>query len=207
MGDDREERTIVQGEQDEAKIKSSCSVWSIAIFLILILFLSIFGLYLAKAKNISGTGYNWKFWQTTTPAEDSSKSLMSEVSDSKNGEVLSIKIAETDLSELLKFSDSNFPVKNPSLKIQSDKIVLSGKSGSSILAMNVEIGLVPKAKDGKLIFEISEMKTAGVPTPQKITESVSKSLEPYLTIDSLSDIDITDVKLNESEFVITGIKK
>lgn len=184
--------------------KNSCSLWAVFIILILI-FLTVLALLLyTKIKNL---GFSTKT-KTETSETANTNDLQKDLSNKITGESIVLTIKEGDLDSAIK-SAKDFPLKNPSLKILSSKILIAGKTSNNILGFNVEVGITPKVLDGALAYDITEIKTAGVNAPKKISDQVNKSMSSYLTnlIPSTSSVVVSEVKLFDTYLEVIGTKK
>lgn len=191
--------------EDESILqKNSCSLWTVFIVLILIFLIVLALLLYAKIKNL---GFSAKT-KTETSEITNTNNPQNDLSSKVIGESIILTIKEGDLDSAIK-SAQDFPLKNPSLKILSSKILIAGKTSNNILGFNVEVGIVPKVKDGSLTYDITEIKTAGVNAPKKISDQVNKNMSSYLTklIPSTSSVVVSEVKLFDSYLEVTGTKK
>ncbi len=184
-------------ENAEMPIKSSCSLWSVLILLVLILVLFIgvmFYFGIKKSFSIS--------WQKVNQNTNSNIGL----DEIKNGEIIQVNISEKQLGEAIGIRQNNFPLKNAEIKINPNQVVISGKTGGFFSA-GVSVGLRPKIVDQKVKFDIVEVKSAGVSAPKLITDEVNKNLGGYL--DSLSaslnnNLFVSEIKLFDGYLTLTG---
>lgn len=193
-----------QNDLEESPIsKSSCSLLTIFFILLLIFILVLGGLIYLKIKSPS-----IKLPENSLSANKNlnSKVEVETVKNSAGEEVLTIKITEADLKEGLKLNEQGFPLKKPEVKINSDKILLTGRTGDSFLSLGVEVGIVPKVESGKVKFNIIEIKSAGITAPKTVADTLNNGLGKFL--DDLSalfgKIDVTEVKLDSGFLTATG---
>lgn len=128
---------------------------------------------------------------------------------SKNGE-FEIRITERELKDILKTNSPDFPLKNADIKILKDGIKISGKEEGGILTPKIDIMIVPKAELGKIIFEITEIKAAGVIAPSKISHPISENLQRALNLDQYlteNNLDIQEARTIIGSLYIKGEKR
>ena len=89
------------------------------------------------------------------------------------GETVTLKIVDTQLAEVIGISNPTFPLKKAKLSIDDAGVHITGKTSNSIFGLNVEVLLVPKAQNKKLIFLIQDIKAGGVTAPSKVAYSVT----------------------------------
>jgi len=187
---------------DNAESKTKKAFLIVIGILLLIFVLLLCGVFYIKNK-VKLTD-NFKEISSSSLEENISKQL----DDQKGESTISISITEEDLFSVLNANSEGFPLKNPSVKITSDKIILSGKTSDSPLSFKHDIGMVPHVENNKVVFDIKEIKTAGVSAPKVVTDKVNKSLSDYLNQVNLNDdIKITDVKLYQGYLIATGERK
>ncbi|MFA4995673.1 MAG: hypothetical protein WC536_00845 [Patescibacteria group bacterium] len=187
---------------DNAESKTKKAFLIVIGILLLIFVLLLCGVFYIKNK-VKLTD-NFKEISSSSLEENISKQL----DDQKGESTISISITEEDLFSVLNANSEGFPLKNPSVKITSDKIILSGKTSDSPLSFKLDIGMVPHVENNKVVFDIKEIKTAGVSAPKVVTDKVNKSLSDYLNQVNLNDdIKITDVKLYQGYLIATGERK
>lgn len=183
-------------ESDDNKVipKSSCALWSIFLILFIILLAIIGSLFYLKTKKFS----------VSTPKVN--VNINSELSASTSGETISIKLTEAQIQSAINTNDANFPLKKATVKVNPDKIVLSGKTSNKFWGVLVEVGLVPRVESGKVVFDITEIKSAGVTAPKSISDLVNKNLGQYLDglSSSLGNIEVSKVGLNSGFIMVTG---
>lgn len=179
--------------------KKGCSVWLIALILVLIFVLLLGGIFYLKYKsNINLKNLSFQ----KVSLDDSFKK---QLDDQKGEKTVQIRLTDADLNKLLNLESSDFPLKNPSVKITPEKIILSGKTSNSPLSLGVAVGIVPKVNNGKIDFDIQEIKTGGVTAPKVVTDSVNSKLSSYLKQFSLKeDVKVTDVKLYDGYLIASG---
>lgn len=113
---------------------------------------------------------------------------------------------EEDLTNLL--GSTKDPIlKNPQAKINKEKIVVSGKM-NNIVGLKVEMSVVPKVENGKIVCDIKEIKALGVPAPKEISQKLNGQVSNYLdgAIKS-SNIEPTEISLHDQFVQIKGKRK
>lgn len=195
---EHEEDILPEGIENDPIPKSSCALWSIFLLLFIILLALIGLLFYLKAKDFS----------LSKPKTNTNINASIQLNSSE-GEEVTLKITEEQLQGAIKADDANFPIKKATVKINTDKIILSGKTSNNFWGLNVEVSLVPKVEEGKVKFDITEIKSAGLKAPNSISDVVNNNLGQYL--DGLSslidDIEVTDFKLEEGYITVTGKQK
>ena len=187
----------IEDESESPIPKSSCALWSIFLLLIII-FLAIVGsLYYLKTKKFS----------LNRPVSDIVTNPIE--TNVAPGDEASIKITEADLQSGINTDDANFPLKKTSVKINPDKIILSGKTSNSFFSVSVDVSLVPKVDSGKVGFDITEIKSAGIAAPKSVSDLVNKNLGQYLDglSSSLGNVEVSKIELNSGYMTVTGRQK
>lgn len=113
----------------------------------------------------------------------------SEKAKSGAAKSIELKISEEELSKMIGISASSFPLKKSSLKIKAEGIVISGKTASGFWGVPVDVLFVPVSNNGKIIFNLKEIKAAGVIAPPKISETLSPKMNSLFYSNSFSDMD------------------
>ena len=175
------------------------SVWPVIIALFIIFILLLSGVVFLRY----GSGVNLKSFDFKKVSINDN--LKNQIDNQKGEKVVQIRLTEDDVNKLLNTDAPDFPLKSPSVKITPEKIILLGKTGNSPLAFKVEVGIIPQVLDGKVNFDIKEIKTAGVSAPKVVTDKVNKELSSYLKQYSPSeDVKISEVKLYDGYLTLTG---
>jgi hypothetical protein len=189
-------------QEDSISPKSSCSLWLILISLALLLLIAIGFLVFFNLRKLATP-------ETNSPPVLNISDQISERLNSESGEEVTIKLTEQELDDLISAGDSNFPLKNASVKINPDKIVVSGKTGSSFLSLSVDVGIVPKVDAEKVKFEITEIKSLGVAAPKSVTETINSKLSSYLNnlSSSFNNVEVKEIKLYSGYMTIAGKQK
>lgn len=197
VGKDEKKELI---EEENIHPHSSCSLWLILLVLIFVLVALIALLVFLNFRKIS-------LPQKEKVAAPISQNISDKI-NSVTGEETTIKITEEELAQALNTGDANFPLKKTTVKITQDKITISGKTGEGFLALGVEVGIVPKVEAGKVEFEISEIKSAGVTAPKAVSDKVNDNLKDYFNgiSSSFSNIDVKEIKLYSGYMTVTGTK-
>ncbi len=183
-------------KNDQSKKRSIGPVITVLIVIFLLLLSGI--VFLRYGSNIHLNNFSFK-------KASINDNLKNQLDNQKGEKEVQIRLSEDDVNKLLNTDAPDFPLKSPSVKITPEKIILSGKTGNSPLSFKVEVGIIPQALNGKVNFDIKEIKTAGVSAPKVVTDKVNRELSSYLKQYSPSeDIKISEVKLYNSYLVITG---
>lgn len=190
---------IEDKDEEEVVKKSSCSLGTIFCLLLLVLIISIGILLYLKYKDFSLPKIN----SNTT----SSSVKIDDLKGKQSGEAVKITLTEADLNKAIAESQ-NFPLKKPSLRIKTDKIILSGRTSNSILGLSVEVWIIPFIENGQVKFKISDIKASGVTAPKKIADSLNNSLSGYLNnlIPVNNGVTVTEIKLYEGYLELIGRK-
>ncbi len=152
--------------------KSSCSVLALVLVLASVLLTIVLGLLYLK--------FHKSFVVDLAPNMDKNMTLLEklnkQIDDQSGEELITITITENDINKLLT-SYSDFPLKDPSATIKAGGLILKGKTGF----LNIETLIMPKAEKGKLIYEIKDIKAAGVPAPQKVADPLKGQLSNFIS--------------------------
>jgi len=123
--------------------------------------------------------------------------------------VLEMTISEAELGQIIKVNDPSFPLKKAELKIKPEGIIINGKTSNMPWGMKVDALVIPIVQDGKLNFEIKEIKTLGVIAPPKISDALNPKFSTLFEniIPQSNQVEITDVKTLLGKLFIEGKKK
>jgi len=195
--EERDEDLLPEGIENDSIPKSSCALWSILLLLIIILLAVIGSLFYLKTKKFSSS------------APKVNLNINSSQLISLPGEAATVKLTEAQIQSAINTNDASFPLKKATVKVNTDKIILSGKTSNSFWGVSVEVSLVPRVDLGKVVFDITEIKSAGVTAPKSVSDMVNKSLGQYLDglSSSVGNIEVTSVKLDQGYMTIAGRQK
>lgn len=155
------------------KPKESVSILGIFVFLgVLFLIFVSFLIYL-RFSNFSPLA---ELYALKPDIELSSIPSLNSQLNKSNSSTLDLRITESALTTSISMSASDFPLRNPELKIEPDGVHLSGKSGDKLWSPKLDILLKPETTDEKLTFTIVEVKSWGVSAPAKLVSTLSDSL-------------------------------
>ena len=193
-----EEDILPEGIENDPIPKSSCALWSVFLLLFIILLALVGLLFYLKTKDLS----------LSKPKTNTNVNVSIQLASSQ-GEEVTLKITEKQLQSAIKADDANFPIKKATVKINTDKIIIFGKTSNSFWGLGVEVSLLPKVDNGKVKFDITEIKSGGLKAPNSISDVVNNNLGQYL--DGLSatmgDIEVSKVELFEGYLEVTGKQK
>jgi len=194
-GDD--EDILPEGIENDPIPKSSCALWSIFLLLFIILLVLIGLLFYLKTKNLSLSK------SKTNTASETSELVM------YSGDEVTQKFTDEQIASAIKANNANFPIKKASVRTNTEKILISGKNSNSFWGISVEAGVAPKVENGRIKFEITEIKSAGMKAPNSISDVVNNNLGQYLDglSSSLGDIEVSKVELFDGYILITGTQK
>lgn len=195
--EDQDEDLLPEGIENNPIPKSSCALWSIFLFLFIILFIIVGSLFYLKTK---------KF---TASAPKVNLNINSSQAAALPGDKVTITLTEAQIQSAINADDANFPLKKATIKVNTDKIILSGKTSNSFLGVSVEVGLVPKVDSRKVKFDITEIKSAGVTAPKTVSDLVNKNLGQYLDglSASVGNIEVSSIQLNSGFMTVTGTQR
>lgn len=195
--EDQDQELVPENEEDSPVPKSSCALWSIFLLLFIIFCAIIGSLFYLKTKK-----FNF-----TAPKINSNANSIQQVFVS--GEEVTLKLTEEQIQSAINASDNNFPLKKSKVKINSDKIILSGKTSNNFWGVSVEVFLVPRVDSGKVKFDITEIKSAGLTAPKSISDMINQNLGKYLDglSSSIGDIEVSKVELNSGYATVEGRQK
>lgn len=192
--EDRANELVPEDEKESPVPKSSCALWSIFLILFIILLAIIGSLFYLKTKKFA------------TSTQIINLNINSAKTSLQSGEEVTLKLTEADIQNAINANDDNFPLKKASVKVNPDKIILSGKTSGGFLGLNVEVGIVPKVESGKVEFDITEIKSAGVTAPKSVSDLINKNLGQYLDglSSSIGNVEVSKVELNAGYIMVTG---
>jgi uncharacterized protein YpmS len=141
----------------------------------------------------------------------SAKNIDISVSDQINqmkAKKVEIKLTEAELGKAL-LADETFPLKDPSLKITADGIIINGKTKTILFPVNIEILIGGEVQNGKIQFKIQSVKAGGVTAPEKISTSINNYLNKklLLLLPVERDITFTDINFFIGFLMIEGERK
>jgi hypothetical protein len=189
--EDGGERNIKQtfySEMDRVRIKSLSTLGMILFILVTFLALGITLLYLTRINPMSITDYLGALHIYNKPHATTNVP--------KNGGNI-VRVNEDTLKSAIKISDPSFPLKKADLSITGLGIIISGKTSESILALKVEVRILPKVENEKLTFSVEEIKSSGITVPKTIVDQITPSLSSVLNNAKIVDGKVKEVRLFE----------
>jgi len=121
------------------------------------------------------------------------------------GDKVELKITESELNELAGIASGDMPLKKPDLKITENGVIVTGKYGNAWLGVPVEAIIIPKAQNGKINFEIKEIKAAGVAAPPKIKDQIQPIIsQKFAGLFAGKKINVTDARAMTGFLLIEG---
>lgn len=197
VAEDQDDELVPEDEANDTIPKSSCALWSVLLLLIIILLAVIGSLFYLKTKKFS----------SSVPKVNLNINSSQQVVTS--GEEVTFKLTESQIQSAINTNDASFPLKKATVKVNADKIILSGKTSNSFWGVSVEVSLIPRVDSGKIVFDITDIKSAGVTAPKSVSDIVNKNLGQYLDglSSSVGNIEVTSVKLDQSFLTVTGRQK
>lgn len=172
-------------EMDKARITSSIS-FSVILFLLFII-LAVGILYVVYARGV--------FVIDSSPLNLSSLWSKTNKANPPASEGNFIRVSEDDLKKALKISDPSFPIKKADLTISNSGILLIGKTSESILSLKIEVKILPRVENEKLVLSIEEIRSAGVIAPKSVIDLFTPQINTVLENTKLVDGKVKDVRL------------
>jgi len=117
-----------------------------------------------------------------------------------------LKIACPDLETVLGLYGDDFPLKNPSCSINTKGVSIKGKLSEKLWSLKVEALMMPRAEEGKLVFEIVSIKAMGVTVPGEIASRVSAPLKEGSKNILPEGISVTEVRPMVGYVLVEGEK-
>jgi uncharacterized protein YpmS len=196
-------------EIDQIKKKNCCGVWSVFIVLILIfaIIVALFWLgrnYLNKSSLYLKIPSSQKSDTSgiTGKLEATSNSLIP-------GASATVSFSEEELAQYLGVNTSEFPLKRASLSINSDGIIVKGRTSESIFSIPLTVILKPKAEDGRLKLEVAELESGSISAPKTVKDQMNTYLSDIINkkSDPVADFEITEIATRDKYVDVTGVKK
>lgn len=173
--------------KDADSPKESITLTAVFIFLGFIFVLIIGMLFYLRYSSWSSFS---SFYVKNLPKTTSFTDIFNkEKAKSTTAKTVDITITEDELSKMVGLGDASFPLKKASLKITAEGIVISGKTANGFWGVPVEVLFVPFTNNGKIMFNLKEIKAAGVVAPPKISETLSPKMNSIFYSSSFSDLD------------------
>lgn len=108
---------------------------------------------------------------------------------------LELTVLQADLAKAIGVEKESFPLKDASLEIKPEGIIVSGKIKPHFWSLRIDVVLLPVVKEGKLNFEIKEIKAMGVSVPKKIADAISGNLLSILSAYAPTTMKISEARL------------
>lgn len=185
----------------------SISVTTIFVIVGLLFLVLVYALYFFRYSDLSPLhGY---YNKPAVDATSLTNSVKTEANKSKSGETVEINITESELSSALCVSCSSFPLKKATAKITQEGVIIGGKTTNSFWGVSLEIIMKPKVEKGKVVFDLTDFKAAGVSAPPSITKTYSQKLKDAFSdlVPGANSINITEVHSLLGSLVFIGTKK
>jgi len=193
-------------EKVQLKPKETVTVKAVFVFLSGILLILVSFLFYLR---FSGFSPMFDFYHPKVAvAAFNFKDYLSKETNESSGKTIFIKIDEAQLAETINLTNGFINLNNPVLKINTDGVTISGKTSGGIFGLNVDSVIFPKAQNGKLAFEVKEIKAAGVPAPTKIADPLMSALNMSLRNTVVPEnLSITSVHCMVGYLLVEGTKK
>lgn len=162
--------------------KSSISVATVFIFVGILFAVICYGLFFFRYSDFSPF---YKYYANSSTENDVGQNIDSQIQNSAS-DSLEIKITENQLGKLICVDCDSFPLKKATLQIKPDGIIIAGKTSTAFWGVNVEATIKPKIENEAVVFELTDLKAAGVSAPPKITDSIGSKLRDIFSGDVLS---------------------
>ncbi|OQA03756.1 MAG: hypothetical protein BWY68_00652 [bacterium ADurb.Bin400] len=226
---DQEKITKQQNELyadlDSERIKGSfCTLWMVLVVLvaILVLLVSLLFVYRAKISAVTAKYFSFNSSQhllgqdllnnpevinklKTISTEINHQTAGGEIAVDENGHTI-IRVDDKELSRAAGLEDPVFPLKNAALHIYSQGITLTGKTKEGWLSMNVEAVLAPRLEPDRILFEIVEIKVAGVSAPKQVRQKLDPQLSILVgnMVEGENQLKLTNITLYDGYLELAG---
>ncbi|MFA5926661.1 MAG: hypothetical protein WCT32_01755 [Patescibacteria group bacterium] len=200
------------GEIDKLRLRSSCSLFSLAlilgfVFILLVGCLLFVGNYVrSRSTTPSRKSGAWFDRAISVIGQKPNSDIETKQLDSN---IIMITVNEAALGRVFQIDEPSFPLKRASLKVNQESIVISGRSSESIFSLKLYVGIRPTVVDGRMNFEIAEIKAGNIAAPPKIIDAlrptIEKNTKEYLPLVG-SDIVVDSIRLFDGYMEIQGHK-
>ncbi len=193
-------------EQPIEVAKRSISVATVFVIVGLLFSVLVFAMYFFRYNEASPFySYYYKPSVTTTLGN----SVRTGINKTASGKPIELNLTEAQISQAICISCDSFPLKKGALTVRPEGIIISGRTTTAFWGVNLETTLTPKVDNGKLVFNLTDFKAAGVSAPPKITQTYSSKIKDLFAnvIPSSQSINVTEVHSLIGSIEIVGTKK
>jgi hypothetical protein len=161
-------------QEVQDKPRESITVRSVFLFLGFIFF--IFASFLFYMRYSGYSPLSEKYKKSNSATTSSLTELVKKQTDNPIAtKKFSLTISENDLRNGLDLSNGLLDLKKATLKITEAGIIVSGKTGGWF-GLPISATVVPKVENGRLVYDVTEIKAADVTAPPKIVDSLKPQL-------------------------------
>ena len=193
---------------DKKRKGGCCTLWSTAIFLIVIFIVIVSAVWVLKKKVIDDFSYVKK---STSEISESIGIVGKLEEDSKNielGESITVSFSEEDLAEFFGVGSEDFPLNKAALNSKPEGIEITGKTKNTIFSLPVTVLLVPYIEEAQLQIRVESISSGVVSLPKSARDAIGNYMNDIIAKKSLtvSHLELTGVSTREDYLDIVGTK-
>lgn len=166
-------------EIDDLKVKETVTVRAVLFFLGFLFAILVLFLFYLRYSNFSPLAeiYHKK---PEVPEVNLTQKVVEKTRETESGQKFQLKVTDAELADAAATNSSSFPLKDGSIKITSSGLKVAGKTKNTVIGIGVSLLIVPKVENGKIAYEMTEIKAGGVTAPGAIREPIASALDQKL---------------------------
>lgn len=187
---------------DDLRLKSSCSVFSVLVILFALLAIAVsLVVFASGGSKIKAIHLPFALKMPGLIKEKPFEQSFSSVVD---GNRVTFKLTESDVAQLIGVKKQSFPLKDATLKIASDKLIISGKTSNSILSVRVDCWMMPQLEGDKITFKLLDVRAGKVAAPKYLADTMQTRLKMSIAAPSQNGVVMKDIKLYNEYLELIG---
>jgi len=193
---------------DKKRRGGCCTLWSIAIFLIIVFALIVVGVWFLKNKVIDDFSYVKKSTSEISSSSGVVGKLEEESKDTELGESITVSFSEDDLAAFFGIYNDEFPLKNANLNSKPEGIEIIGKTKNTVISLPVTVLLVPYIEEAQFQIRVESISSGVISLPKSARDAISNYMNDIIAKKSftVSHLELVGVSTREDYLDIIGTK-
>lgn len=193
---------------DKKRKGGCCTLWSIAIFLIIVFVVIVIGVWFLRNKIINDFSYVKKSTSEISKSIGIVGKLEEESKNTELGKSVTVSFSEEDLADFFGIYHDEFPLKSANLNTKPEGIEIIGKTKNTVISIPVTLLLVPYIEEAQLQIRVESISSGIVSLPKSVRDAISNYMNDIIAKKSLtvSHLKLIGVSTREDFLDIIGTK-